>query len=241
MIARGGVAVLSLGIVLIAGCYLSHRRPEDAGSDSPTRCGAASCSLVPQRDVRIDVLGDGPPLPRRFEADVISASPADRDGLRIEIMCAVGCPRTLHVIGVGADIADPLVLSGPVEVSFRDRALVMRADPCPGCDDGGVAAGLLLAVMAGPPEDGDLPMRDVTVAAAETCASLAPDGSRSARFALDFAEGSARATLEEGQSAGLSDRSVRVLRSSYECASPDRIRPDPFEVSSFIVYAIGPR
>jgi len=230
-----------LGAVALAGCYLSHRRPEDAGSDSPTRCGAASCSLVPLRDVRIEVLGDGPALPRRFEADVISADAFGDDGLRIEMMCAVGCPRAFHVIGVGSDIADPLVLTGPVEVSFRDRALVMRADPCPGCDDGGVAANLLLAVMASPPEDGDLPMRDVSVTATESCASVAPDGSRSARFELEFLAGGVRATLEEGRTGGLVDHAARVIRSSYLCASPDLRAPEPFEISSYIVYAVGPR
>jgi hypothetical protein len=235
------VGAFALSASLLAGCYLSHRLPEDAGSDSPTRCGAASCSLVAPRDVRIEVLGEGPPLPRRFEATVISAEPLGDDDLRIEILCDVGCPRALRITGVGSDIADPLVLAGPVEVSLRERALVIRGDPCPGCDDGGVAAGLLLAVMASPAQDGDLPMRDVIVSATESCESFAPDGSRSVRFALTFGEGSASAVLEEGQSGGLSDRSARVLRSSYECASPDLLPPDPFEVSSFVVYAIGPR
>jgi hypothetical protein len=238
------VALLML-CALFGGCYLSHRRPEDAGGDAPTRCGAASCALVAPRETRFEVMPLEPRLTGRFEAVALGIDPGAEDGLAVQIdTCGVGCPRTILITGIGADLADPAVLSGPVEVSLRDRALVMRADPCPGCDDGGVAAQLVLAVVAGELSEGfDLPLRDVTVAPGDQpCESRGPASDASGRYRLSFGLLGRTVVLDEGETRGLGgDYAARLVRSSFTCVTPDLPTPRPLEASTWVVYAVGPR
>lgn len=240
---RNGLSLLVLA--LVPGCYLSHERPADAPIDAGTPCGARSCMLAPRGALRISVEPAEPPLPRRFEAEALGIDPGPEDGIRIVLQtCPGGCRRDLVVTRVGSDRADPAVLSGPVEISLREQALVIRADPCPGCDDGGVAAQLVLAAVTGELRDDDLPLRDVRVEPGEVvCDERGPIGHSSHRMRLAITGAIGRTfQLDEGETRGLGgDHAARVLLTHYDCWEPDLPPPNGLEGTSWIVYAIGPR
>lgn len=230
--------------LLGAGCYLSHRRPEDAPQDAGTRCGAASCALAPRGSLRVTLDPPEPPLGPRFEANAIGIDPGPDDGIAVLIdTCDGGCPRSILISRVGSDRADPAVLSGPVEISMRPDALVIRADPCPGCDDGGVAAQLYLAAVSGERTDADLELRGFRVEVTEpVCDTRGPSGA-SRRVRISFT-GPAGLTfdLDEGETRGLGgDHAARVLLSHDDCLPLDLPPPPPLATASWIIYAIGPR
>jgi hypothetical protein len=247
------VAVVLLAAAIAPGCYLFHTRDDDGGvrlDAGSTRCGSAPCASVePPRALSIDTAG----LVGRVEAEVsgLRAVPAI-DGVAFELdPCAprreAPCASTITVAGAGADLADPAVLSGAVEASVRSARVVVRSDPCPGCDDGGEAGRLLFAAAIGEESEGfDLPLADVRVeAGAEVCRARGTIGEVTGRFELGFESVAPRfrETLDEGETARLSisDYAVRLVRSSYECVGPDLPPPGALEAAHWVIWIEGPR
>ncbi len=253
------IACALMALHLGPGCYLYHELEEDAAvrADAPmradagsTRCGSGRCMLVvPSRGLAITTAG----LVGRVEAEVsgLRAVP-EIDGVAFELdPCAPSrgapCPSTLTVANAGADLAGPGVLAGAVETSIRDRMIIIRSDPCPGCDDGNEAGRLLFAAGMGELSEGfDLPLEDVTmVGGDEVCRSRGTIGEASGRYQLDVESIAprVRATLDEGETVrlGLSDYAVRLVRSSYECVGPDLPPPSALAAAEWVIWIEGPR
>jgi hypothetical protein len=251
--ARGRPLALVLALSLAPGCYLFHTRDDDGGvrlDAGSTRCGSARCANVePARALAIETAG----LVGRVEAEVSGLRGVpETDGVAFELdPCAprreAPCPSTITVAGAGADLAEPAVLSGAVEASVRSGRVVVRSDPCPGCDDGGEAGRLLFAAAIGDESEGfDLPLADVIVeAGAEVCRARGTIGEATGRFEISFESVAPRfrETLDEGATARLSisDYAVRLVRSSYECVGPDLPPPDALEAAQWVLWIEGPR
>lgn len=240
-----------LAMALLAGCYRYHERGVDAGPGDAgqSRCGSGRCALREARRITITTSG----LVGRVEAEVSNLREAPEiDGVAFDLdpcapMRTTPCPRTITVSNTGTDLALPAVLSGAVEASIRDGRVVVRSDPCPGCDDGHVAGRLLFAASEGPESEGfDLPLNDVTIEAGEeVCRSRGSIGEATGRYTLEVASiaPAVRATLDEGETArlGLSDYAVRLVRSSYECVGPDLPPPAALEAVAWVLWIEGPR
>lgn len=264
-VRRAGKGARALVVLLASaasasGCYRHHLRGGDAGpgvdarprSDAgATRCGSERCALVDPFGARLEVRAPGLVGDVEGLATGLRGAP-EVNGVAFELdACAwtgeAPCPTTVTVTNVGADLADPAVLAGAVEVSVRDRAIVVRADPCPGCGDGHVAAQLLFAAAAGELSPGfDLDLADVVLAdAGLVCESRGALGESSGRYDLAFAStvSGASIVLAEGQTARLAatDLAVRLLRSSYECVGPDLPPPRPLEAAEWVIWIEGPR
>jgi hypothetical protein len=242
------LVAVALASLAAAGCYRHHLRGEDADAGS-TRCGSTHCARVDpsRRRVSIDTAG----LVGNVEGDVsgLRGAPAV-DGVAFELdPCAprdiLPCPVTITVAGIGADVADPAVLGGAVEATLRDRAIVVRGDPCPGCSDGHEAGLLLFAAVAGELSPGfDLALGDVTVGdAGVVCESRGRGGESTARHRIAYATtfSSARIVLDEGEELPLptSDLHVRLLGSSYECVTADLPPPRPLEAAEWVIWNVA--
>lgn len=237
------VLLVSLGV---GGCYRHHLREEDADAGS-SRCGSAVCARGPmRRPISIDTAG----LVGNVEGDAsgLRGVPAI-DGVAFELdPCAprdiVPCPVTIEVAGVGADVADPAVLGGAVEATLRERAIVVRGDPCPGCP-GHDAALLLFAAVAGELSPGfDLDLADLVLSdAGVACESRGVSGESTARHRIAVATtfSSARIVLDEGDTMPVptSDLHVRLLRSSFTCVTPDLPPPRPLESAEWVIWNVA--
>jgi len=250
-IAAAGASLLAL--LLAPGCYLYHELEQDAAvraDAGATRCGSGRCALVvPPRGLVITTAG----LVGRVEAEVsgLRAVP-EIDGVAFELdpcapMRGAPCPSTLTVANAGADLAGPGVLAGAVETSLRDGMIIIRSDPCPGCDDGHEAGRLLFAAGRGEVSDGfDLPLADVAIAGGEeVCRSRGSIGEMTGRYELEVESIAPRvqASLDEGETVrlGLSDYAVRLVRSSYECVGPDLPPPSALAAAEWVIWIEGPR
>lgn len=261
----GALALALTPLALTPGCYLYHELEDDSGvrvdsglradagaraDAGSTRCGSGRCALVePPRGLVITTSG----LVGRVEAEVSGLRGVPEiDGVAFELdPCAptrgAPCPSTLTIANAGADLAGPGVLAGAVETSIRDRMIIIRSDPCPGCDDGHEAGRLLFAAGVGELSEGfDLPLEDVAmVGGDEVCRSRGSIGEMTGRYELEVESLAPRvhATLDEGDTArlGLSDYAVRLVRSSYECVGPDLPPPSALAAAEWVIWIEGPR
>jgi hypothetical protein len=233
-------------LALVGGCYRHHLRDDDAGA---TRCGSAHCARVDPSAPRLHVEAAGLVGNVEGEASALRGAP-EIDGVAFELdpCFRTGeepCPVTVRVSNVGADLADPAVLIGPVEATIRDRAIVVRGDACPGCDDGHAATQLYFAAVGGELAPGfDLDLADVVVSdGGVACSSRGVGGESSGRNRLRFAStfSASSVVLDETETRALSGTElvVRLLRSSYECVIADLPPPRPLEAAEWVIWNVA--
>jgi hypothetical protein len=233
--------VLAAAALALSGCYLSHELAPAVGA--PAACGAPECRDG-TAELRVRVV-EGTLDPGRYPNAALVDVAALPGGARfvLDVFVAIHLERRVVIDVSGIDVpVGEIAWRGPVDFSWRDRALVIDRVVCADCAR---THHLLFAAVSGSIAEGfDAPLAGVSVdEGSVVCSGRNDIGEWSERRALlvrDEASGEEIEVDVRDRVAGLGAGPLRVdvVGAGVTCSSPD-LPASPSEGTAWVAWSLA--